>query len=42
MGKVILLVSDISKSLASMRITCLVRSSGQRNSSTLMISTSPM
>ena len=40
MGKLVLMVSGVTESFASKRITFLVRSSCQRSSSALMISTS--
>ena len=39
-GKLVLMVFDVTRSLASMRITFLVRSRGQKISSALMIFTS--
>ena len=40
MGKLVLMVVDVIKSLASMCIMFLLRSSGQRSSSALIIYTS--
>ena len=37
LGKLVFMVADVTKSLASMRITIFVQSSGQRSSSALMI-----
>ena len=41
-GEKVLMISDITKSLASMRIILLARGSGKRRSKTLMMFTYPV